>query len=46
MDNKAWLIEMEFAICLVAVALVAFALMVSCALSKSLAGKRLRLQRI
>ena len=39
MNHKTWLIEAEVAICLVAAAMVAFALMVGCALSKTLAGK-------
>jgi hypothetical protein len=39
MDNKTWLVEVEIAICLVAAAVVAFALMAGYAVSKSLAGK-------
>jgi hypothetical protein len=39
-ENKAWLIEAEVAACLMAVAIVAFTLMVSRALWKSLAGEK------
>jgi hypothetical protein len=39
MDPKTWFIEVEIATCLVAAAMVAFALMVGCAVAKSLAGK-------
>lgn len=43
-QNKTWLIEVEFATCLVAMAIVAFALMVGSAMSKTLAGKRRQLK--
>jgi hypothetical protein len=39
-ENKAWLIEAEVAACLMAVAIVAFTLMVGHALWKSLAGEQ------
>ena len=39
MDNKTWLVEMEVAACFVAVAIVAFALMLGNTLWKSVAGK-------
>jgi hypothetical protein len=39
MENKTWLIELEVATCLVAAAMVAFALMMGYAVAKSLAGK-------
>ncbi len=37
MDNKTWLFEAEFATCLVAVAIVAFTLMVGHTMWKSMA---------
>ena len=39
MDNKTWLVEMEVAACLVAVAIVAFTLMLGNTLWKSASGK-------
>jgi len=39
MDNKTWLLEMEVAACFVAVAIVAFALMLGNTLWKSVTGK-------
>ena len=39
MDNKTWLVEMEVAVCFVAVAIVAFTLMLGNTLWKSVAGK-------
>jgi len=38
MDHKTWLVEAEFAACLVAVAIVAFTLMVGHSLWKTMAG--------
>jgi len=38
MDNKTWLVEMEVAVCFVAVAIVAFTLMLGNTLSYSLAA--------
>jgi hypothetical protein len=39
MDNKTWLLEVEVAVCLAAVAIVALALMLGSTLWKSLTGK-------
>jgi hypothetical protein len=39
MDTKSWLVEMEVAVCFVAVVLAAFILMAGHVLWKSLAGK-------
>jgi hypothetical protein len=40
MHNKIWLVEMEVAVCFVAVAMVAFALMLGNTLWKRLADKQ------
>ncbi|MGD0351550.1 MAG: hypothetical protein ABSB84_14740 [Verrucomicrobiota bacterium] len=39
MNNKTWLVEVEFLACVVAVATIAFTLMVGNALWKRMAGK-------
>ena len=39
MDNKTWFVEMEVAACLVAIAFLAFTLMLGNILWKSVAGK-------
>jgi hypothetical protein len=40
MDNKTWLIEAEVAVCIVAMAIVAFTLMVGDTLWSNLVGTR------
>jgi hypothetical protein len=39
MNNKTWLVEVEFLACVVAVATIAFTLMVGNAIWKRMAGK-------
>jgi hypothetical protein len=39
MDNKTWLVEMEVAVCFVAIAMVALTLMMGHTLWKSMTGK-------
>ena len=39
MDNKTWLVEMEVAVCFVAIAFVALTLMTGHSLWKSMAGR-------